>query len=335
MTTASDPSLEGEQQARDRLVDGLLRTHHELPIDRERRIVATMRTVRHDAASAHPLRRLVRAAGGLAAVAAVMVAAVIFTPREVNAADRARATAQRERAGNDRRVMFILNPPSAHAGKPTLSGTLDVRDARHMVLTVRTPDGREEIHGVDGDAAWAIDPDGTVRSEPADHPWPVWIQSPRGGLLVDMAETIESGLAPGWAWSVSKPVDVEIGTEQLIATREQGPRAEPNRIVATIDPMSGRVKRLEIEWPKGGAPAPFEGREGRGGDRPPPPRDGRPAPFEGRESRGGDHPPPPHAGGTQGLRAPMGAPGSMVIMPEPPITFPDEWFAAKSHKVNP
>lgn len=310
--------LEGDAQARDRLVHGLLRTQHELPIDRERRVTETMRAVSRDVASTRPLRRLVRAAGGLAAVAAVMVAAVIFTPREVNAADRARATLQRERAGSDRRVMFILNPPASHADRPSLTGTLDVRDARHMVLTLRMPDGREQIRGVNGDAAWLIDADGSARLEPGDHPWPVWIQSPRGGLLVDMAETIESGLAPGWAWSVSKAPNDEAGVEQLVATREQGPRAEPNRISATIDSMTGRVKRLEIGWPTGGVPAPFEGREARG-DRPPPP----PGDMQG-------HRPPMDA--PPGVRGgPMGAPGSMVIIPEPPVTFPDDWFSAARH----
>jgi len=348
---------EAEAQARDRLVDGLLRTQHELPIDRERRVAVAMRAVRRDVASAHPLRRIVRAAGGLAAVAAVMVAAVVFTPREVAAADRARATLQRERSGSDRRVMFILSPPSAHPERPALTGTLDLRDARHMVLTIRTPDGREQIHGVNGDEAWEIEADGSMHAEPSDHPWPVWIQSPRGGLLVDMAETIESGLAPGWAWSLSKSSSDEAGVEQLVATREKGPRAEPNRIVASIDAMSGRVKRLEIKWPEGGAPAPFEGRPAPGADRPPPPgaMQGHRPPMDATrgEERGPSGPPPfgpgmhrgqrpgdPGQGPPPGARgpgggAPMGAPGDMVIIPEPAITFPDDWFDAARHTGKP
>ena len=337
MTTEPTHAQEAEAQARDRLVDGLLRTQHESPLERERRVAATMRAVRRDVVTAHPLRRLARAAGGLAAVAAVMVAAVIFTPREVNAADRARTTVQRERAGDDRRVMFILNPPAAHADRPSLTGTLDVRDARHMVLTVRMPDGREEIHGVNGDSAWAIGPDGSPRVEPSDHPWPVWIRSPRGGLLVDIAETIESGLSPGWSWNVSKPASAEAGTEQLVATREQGPRAEPNRITTTIDSLTGRVKRLEIEWPKGGAPAPFEQREERSGERPPPPdrvQCHRP-PMDARGGEDRIRPSPPLGARGPGGGAPMGAPGSMVIMPEPPVTFPDDWFTAASHQAKP
>ena len=61
---------------------------------------------------------------------------------------------QGERAVRDRRVMFLLNPPAHESDRPTLTGTLDVRDARHMVLTIRRPDGREVVHGISGDTAW-------------------------------------------------------------------------------------------------------------------------------------------------------------------------------------
>lgn len=313
-----------ERTARDRFVDGLLRTHHERPLDRERRVALAMKAVRGQARGAGFGARALRQAGGLAAVAAVVAAAFLFTPSQVDAADRARVTAQGERAIRDRRVMFILHPPTVDAGRPSLTGTLDVRDARHMVLTLRRPDGSEVVHGLDGDRAWCVEPSGEVRDEPADHPWPVWIRSPRGGLLVDIAESIESGLSTGWNWKVSKS---STGADQLVAAREGGPRAEPNRLVASIDPQSGRVRSLEIEWPKGGAPAPFEDHAAPRGDRPPPP------PHEGAT-----RPPPPRDGVPQRpppreARAdgPMGAPGSMVIVPEPPVTFPSDWFSASSH----
>ena len=317
------PHDEAERTARDRFVHGLLQVAHERPLDRERRVERAMVAVRRDARDGTLRARLMRRAGGLATIAAVMAAALIFTPSQVSAADRARATAQGERAPRDRRVMFLLNPPDFASDRPTLTGTLDVRDERHMVLTLRLPEGGEETHGIDGDRAWSIDRAGRVHDEPADHPWPVWIRSPRGGLLVDMAEAIESGLVPGWSWSVSRAEMGETGIDRLVATREQGPRAEPNRITASIDARSGRVKRLEIEWPNGGAPAPFAGRDG---DRPPPPPGGvgaRPRPIDG----------PPHPP-TGGARDPMGAPGSMVIVPEPPITFADDWFSAARHEAN-
>lgn len=341
MTAEADATIDRERTARDRLVDGLLRTRHELPIDRERRVAAAMRLVRRDFAEAHPVRRIARAAGGLAAIAAVMVAAVMLTPREVSAADRARAMVQRERAGNDRRVMFVLHPPQVHANRPPLTGTLDVRDARHMVLTLRMPDGREEVRGVNGDAAWRIGPDGAHHSEPADHPWPVWIRSPRGGLIVDMADAIESGLVPGWTWSVTRGT----GEDHLLATRDGGPGGEPNRIEATIDTMTGRVRRVEIAWPQPAAP--FE----PGSHRPPPPPDGdmsrgddRPRPGDdlipgGLDPADGQRPPPHAPGGApdhgprppRGPMSPVGAPGGMVIVPEPPITFPADWFTAARH----
>lgn len=325
-----------EREARDRLVHGLLRTAHDPPIDRERRVARAMSSVRRDAASAGFGARLTRHAGGLAAVAAVIAAAFLFTPSQVGAAERARATAQGERALRDRRVMFLLNPPDFAADRPSLTGTLDVRDERHMVLTLRRPDGSEVVHGLDGDQAWCIDASGEVRHEPADHPWPVWIRSPRGGLIVDIAESIESGLSPGWTWNVSKG---EAGVDQLVAVREAGPPVEPSRIVASIDAQSGRVKKLEIEWPRGGAPAPFAGHASPRGDRPPPPREGMVdhAPHAPRDESS-DRPPPPRDGMSDRppprdgrANAPLGAPGSMVIMPEPAVTFPQDWFTAARH----
>ena len=347
------PADQAERTARDRLVDGLLRTHHELPLDRERRVAQAMAAVRQDArASGFGARRL-RQAGGLAAVAAVIAAAFVFTPSPVSAADRARATMLGERAVQDRRVMFLLNPPAFDSDRPSLTGTLDVRDARHMVLTLRRPDGALEIRGLDGDRAWRIDASGQVHDEPADHPWPVWIQSPRGGLLVDIAETIETGLAPGWTWSVTRDAS---GADRLVASRQGGPRAEPQHLVASIDPQTGRVKRLEIEWPTAAAPQgegpsprgdrpprrPMEG-EGAGeppmrahgpGGPPPMPRAGRGGPPPRGEGAG---PEPRTQGGADRPPPPLGAPSSMVILPEPPVAFPEGWFSAQTHlsKVSP
>lgn len=341
---AHDRATDAESAARDRFVEALLRTHHERPLERERRVDRAMRAVRHDARSAGWGARLARSAGGLAAVAAVVAAAIIFTPSSVSAADRARATMQGERAARDRRVMFLLNPPAHESERPTLTGTLDVRDARHMVLTIRRPDGREVVHGISGDTAWRIDASGEVHDEPADHPWPVWIRSPRGGLLVDIAETIESGLAPGWTWSVTK---AEAGEDRLVAQREGGPRAEPTRMQASIDAQTGRVKRLQIEWPSGGAPMPPD-RDADDARRPPPPPDGRPHPHPPMGApapeAGGMRPPHDRAGGPSqdgprpprgdhaGAPAPpMGPPSSMVIVPEPPVTFTDDWFTPARH----
>lgn len=360
-----------ETQARDRMVHGLLVTKHELPIDRQRRIQGLMQRVQRESLRNAPWRRVVRHLGGLAAVAAVLVAALIFSPREVNAADRARAAAQSERADKDRRVMFLLTPPAGRdADREPLTGTLDVRDANHMVLTLRMPDGKEQILGRNGDSAWSIGPRGVTRVDRTDRPWPVWIESPRYGLVVDMAEMLETGLLPDWNWKREDAVKGEPGVEQLVATRIKGRSGEPNRIDVQINTLTGRVKRMEIKWPEGGMPRmPRDGMDMRGdgeGDHRPPPMDGRRAPrgdVEGMGAMDGHRPPPPRGDGegasqmdgrrpprndAEGMQrgtpgrgpegagggpgnVPMGPPGSIVIVPEPPVTFTDDWFTAEHH----
>ena len=337
-----------ETQARDRMVHGLLATRHERPIDRQRRIQGLMQRVRRESLVDAPWRRMVRRVSGLAAVAAVLAAALLISPRPVNAADRARVAAQTERAAKDRRVMFLLTPPPAHAAeRQPLTGTLDVRDASHMVLTLRTPDGAEHVVGRNGDSAWSIGSRGVTHVDRTDRPWPTWIESPRYGLLVDMAEMLETGLLPDWSWRRAEAPTQQPGVERLVATRGTSVAGEPDRIDVQIDTVTGRVKRMEITWPESGTPRMArDGSNPRGaGDHRPPPMDGHRPPPRGD---GGGMPPPdaprPPRNGAVGAPArgadgppggpgavPMGPPGSIVIVPEPPVTFTDDWFTAEHH----
>jgi hypothetical protein len=234
-------------------------------------------------------------------------------------------------------MMFLLTPPTGRdADREPLTGTLDVRDASHMVLTLRMPDGKEQIMGRNGDSAWSIGPRGVTRVDRTDRPWPVWIESPRYGLVVDMAEMLETGLLPDWNWKREETTNIEPGVERLVATRVKGRSGEPDRIDVQINTLTGRVKRMEIKWPEGGMPRmPRDGTDMRGdgeGDHRPPPMDGRRPPRgdghgiqRGAPGRGPDGP-----GGGQG-NVPMGPPGSIVIVPEPPVTFTDGWFTAEHH----
>jgi hypothetical protein len=338
MSVSPDDHLVAAEDAGDRVVDALLRVQHELPLDRERRIRRVMRSVRGGRTL------VVRWAGGLVAAAAIAMALVVGSS-PVNAADQARQLASRSGAGGDRRAMFVVSPPTVHQDRPPISGTIDVRDSSHMVLTLRTPDGREEIFGRDGDRCWSL-VDGQVREMPSGRPWPVWIQSPRGGLLVDLPEMIESGLLTGWNWTREPGKSGEPGTSRLVATRKPGPPAEPVRIEVVTN---GTIKRAEIGWAAaerraGGEPNPMprqgaSDRPGRG-DRPPPRMDDsegdrRPPPprMDGSE---GDRPPPPRADRADGNRPPppeanhvmhAGVPGSLVLIPEPAISFPAGWFS--------
>jgi|GEM_PF-3136502 len=300
-----------QSHARDLCVHALLVTRNELPIMGERRMQRLAQCLHQQHTTGFAWGRFARTGGGLLAVAALLIAAFVSGPQQVNAADRARAIATQERASSDRRVMFLLTPPGKDSDRPLLSGTLDVRDAKHIVLMLRMPHGAEEIRGRNGDTSWSIDPRGVVHTEPCDRPWPVWIQSPRGGLIVDMAEMLETGLQPGWQWSRNLESNLDPGTELLQATRAQGAPVEPNKISVMIDSLSGKVKRMEISWAEKHMPIiGADGQMRRGGER------------GWRE----DGMPPPRGG-----VIPMGAPGSIVIVPEPAITFTADWFTAEHY----
>ena len=119
--------------------------------------------------------------------------------------------------------------------------------------------------GRNGDSAWSIGPRGVTRVDRTDRPWPVWIESPRYGLVVDRAEMLETGLLPDWNWKREEAVQTEPGVERLVATRTKGRSGEPNSIDVQIDTLTGRVKRMEIKWPEGGMPRmPRDGMDMRG-----------------------------------------------------------------------
>jgi hypothetical protein len=183
-------------------VHGLLQTHFQLPLERERRIARVMNAIpdSHKIAT-RGWMKFIRQSGALIASAAVIALMFIIGPREVEASAQAKAVVNAEQKQRDRRVFFQLLPPKDRADGPDFIGTLDIRDAKHLVMTIRQPDGTIEVRGRDGDYYWMIDREGKLRDLPSDMPWPTWVQSPRGGLLVDMAEAVSQGLNDEWKWS--------------------------------------------------------------------------------------------------------------------------------------
>ena len=337
-------------------VDGLLQTHFQTPLERERRIARVMNAIAEPRTFAvRDWMKFVRQSGALIATAAVIALMFIIGPREVEASAQAKSVVTAEQKTRDRRVIFQLIPPKDRPDGPDFIGSLDIRDAKHLVMTIRQPDGTIEVRGRDGERYWMIDRNGKLRDLPSDMPWPTWVQSPRGGLLVDMAEAVSQGLNDEWKWSRA---DTQMENtpskagDHLIATRVQNKPQEPNKIDVRINQATGLATHIEMWWPENPQPPHGVG----GGDKAGPMRDGpmRDGPMngEGRPPRRmdgdggmGDGPRGPGSkdgpmrdgprgpGSKDGpppkgpkLGVPMGPPSKMILIVEPPITFDAAWF---------
>ena len=255
-------------------VDGLLQTHFQTPLERERRIARVMNAIAEPRTFAvRDWMKFVRQSGALIATAAVIALMFIIGPREVEASAQAKSVVTAEQKTRDRRVIFQLIPPKDRPDGPDFIGSLDIRDAKHLVMTIRQPDGTIEVRGRDGERYWMIDREGQLRDLPSDMPWPTWVQSPRGGLLVDMAEAVSQGLNDEWKWSRGETQmensPLKSG-DHLIATRVKNKPQEPNKIDVRINQATGLATHIEMCWPENTQPPHGVG----GGDKSGPIRDG-------------------------------------------------------------
>jgi hypothetical protein len=187
-----------------------------------------------------------------ASIAVIAGAALLFAPQPASASALLRAAQVAESGAGDRRYRIELAFPRRGPGgdAPRAEGTLDVRGAAHVRLDLAMPDGRRLLRGLDGATSWTVSPSGEVLRVPADAPWPRFIETPEGELLVDRLDSL---LGDVGAFYAIDRCDAG-GAMRLCARRVDPSFRGPERIELTLDPVTKAVLRAELSM--GDAPRP-------------------------------------------------------------------------------
>lgn len=271
-----------EDTATDRWVGSLLdvrRRDHPARVDAL--VDRSVDAVRAGAGDRAGARR--RAAGGwrwrtpLAAAASIAViagAALLLAPQPASASALLRAAQAAESGAGDRRYRIELSFPrrGPDGPAPRATGTLDVRDPTHVRLELLMPEGRAMVRAMDGNRAWTVSPEGDVLSVPTDAPWPRFVETPEGELLVDRLDSLLADV--GAFYSIER---CDAGTEMRLCAQRVDPSFRgPERITLTLDAATKSVRRAELvmgeppRMPRPDGPHP-EGPRGEGPRRPAPP----------------------------------------------------------------
>ena len=308
----------------DRFVDALL-THKftETSETMDARINRVLRAVESQNNRNYSIRKWQWWALPLAALLAI---SLLIMPTTSSASAVVRSAAKVASKSVDRQYEVVLMPKARRDGEqpPPILATLDVRDSQHMRITIHYQGGRTEIRGRDGETSWEQRPDGSAIIADHDLPWPRWVETPDGSLLVDSMAAMLEDLDD--SYDIVKVDDAEAcGQTGLLQIRASFPTSEPalantpnekvrrnpaERIEMCIDPKTNEVIRLEMFFPPNDGPPPDGQRGPRtdgpkidgpkidgprlGGERGPPP-DGQRGPRPD-----GPRPDGPRAGGERG-----------------------------------
>jgi hypothetical protein len=313
--------------------------------ERERRMVGLMKAleVEEDGVVARVSWRVKhwRLVTGMAAMLAITALILLGVPTRTSAEAIVRASLSASNGAGDRRYTVRVKPPRATEIQQEPIGTLDVRDADHVVIQARTPFGDQVTVGRNEKGAWAIRPDGTVDTYPPRHAWPNWVNFGQSTVLLVSIDELMTWLQRSYTLTRGEREAVPGGDgtlcDRVTAAHKPGESPEPPRVELWIDPQSRVVRRMELHWiPLGGVerdgpadrppdgdnrpPPPPDDPRGFGPDgppdMPPPPEGGdRPPPDEGPEGRPHGEPPPEFRGQPP-HRPPPGGPRRRGPRPE-------------------
>ena len=275
-TNQSEP--DSNDAPEDRFVDALL-THKftETTQSMDARINRVLRAVETQNNRNYSIRKWQWWALPLAALLAM---SLLVMPTTSSASAFVRSAAKVANKNVDRQYQVILMPKVRRDGKqsPPVLATLDVRDSQHMRIEIHYQDGRTEIRGRDGETSWEQRPDGSAIIADHDLPWPRWVETPDGSLLVDSMAAMLEDLDD--SYDIVKVDDSEAcgqtGLLQIRAsfqkseitpansTKENVRRNPAERIEMCIDPKTNEVMRLEMFFPANDGPKP----DGERGPRP-------------------------------------------------------------------
>ena len=297
-------------------------------------------------------------------IAALLAISLLVMPTTSSASAVVRSAAKVASKNVDRQYQVVLMPKVRRDGEqpPPILATLDVRDSQHMRITIHYQGGRTEIRGRDGETSWEQRPDGSAVIADHDLPWPRWVETPDGSLLVDSMAAMLEDLDD--SYDIVRVDDAEAcGQTGLLQIRANFQNSElalantPNekvrrnpaeRIEMCIDPKTNEVIRLEMFFPPNDGPRPDGQRGPRtdgprtdgprpGGERGPPPDGHRGPPPDGERGPRPDGPRPdgPRAGGERGPHrgGPLGPPQSISFERTDTKSFPSNWFTAPANAV--
>ena len=297
-------------------------------------------------------------------IAALLAISLLIMPTTSSASAVVRSAAKVASKSVDRQYQVVLMPKARRDGEqpPPILATLDVRDSQHMRIEIHYQGGRTEIRGRDGETSWEQRPDGSAIIADHDLPWPRWVETPDGSLLVDSMAAMLEDLDD--SYDIVKVDDAEAcGQTGLLQIRASFPTSQPalahspnekarrnpaERIEMCIDPKTNEVIRLEMFFPPNDGPPPDGQRGPRtdgprpGGERGPPP-DGERGPrpdgprmgVERGPRHDGPRPDGQRAGGERGppRGGPLGPPQSISFERTDTKSFPSNWFNAPANAV--
>ncbi len=298
-----------ERSAEDLLIRGLI-AHDPSQAAHERRMKALHAALaKGSVESPRTLRFSLGRWAPIALAAAALIALAVFIPqRESSAREqwdelaRSAGAAKAARSAHGttmvERWSLTLFPPAIHGDRPPLSGTLEVLDDTHFLVTLTMPGGETAIFARDGDTVWHSDHADFVSvhiPEGKGFPTPAWIAQRDGTLLVgalgSMLERFDSRYAIAEVVESTQP-----GLRCLEAARVVDGDHLPTAARLWIND-DDRVQRMEVTWDR-----PTTGDDGARG----------PEGARDRRDRRGDAtappPPPPPPSGVPG-----GPPSRMVL----------------------